>query len=74
MEVILTAVLVVLSGYHFVHPSVESGQYSAVVHNNQIYRLNTRDGTFERCEPPAMKCVSTDLQIKQEFKQEVAPR
>lgn len=68
MEVLLTGILVILSGYSFVHPSIESGSYSAVVHNNQVYRLNTRDGTFERCEPPIMKCVPTDLQIKQEFK------
>lgn len=70
MEVLLTGILVVLTGYTFVHPSVESGQYSAVVHNGQVYRLNTRDGTFERCEPPAMKCVPTTLQIQQEFKTE----
>ena len=71
MEVILTAVLVVLTGYHFVHPSVESGQYSAVVHSNQVYRLNTRDGTFERCDPPTMKCVATDQQSKPESKSEL---
>lgn len=69
MEVLLTGILVVLTGYTFVHPSVESGQYSAVVHNGQVYRLNTRDGTFERCEPPTMKCTSTGLQIQDRSEQ-----
>lgn len=66
MEVILTAVLVVLTGYQFVHPSVESGAYTAVVLEGRMYRMNTRDGAWEVCTPPTMKCTSTDLQIKQE--------
>lgn len=68
MEVILTGILVVLTGYTFVHPSVENGQYSVVVHQNQIYKMNTRDGTFEKCEPPIMKCVPTGLQIQNDSK------
>jgi hypothetical protein len=68
MEVILTGVLVVLTGYQFVHPSVESGAYTAVVLEGKMYRMNTRDGAWEVCTPPAMKCVPTELQVKQEFK------
>ena len=67
MEVILTAVLVVLTGYQFVHPSVESGAYTPVVLEGKMYRMNTRDGSWEICTPPAMKCVLTDLQVKQEI-------
>jgi len=70
MEILLTAVLVVLTGYTFVHPSVDNGAYTPIVLNGQMYRMNSRDGTWELCEPPAMKCVPTDLQIKQEFKPE----
>jgi hypothetical protein len=69
MEVVLTAVLVVLTGYQFYHPSVESGAYTVVVYQSQIYRMNTRDGKFELCEPPAMKCTPTNLPINQEFKE-----
>ena len=67
MEIILTGVLVVLTGYQFVHPSVESGAYTAVVLEGKMYRMNTRDGAWEVCTPPTMKCVPTELQIKQEF-------
>ena len=67
MEVVLTAVLVVLTGYQFVHPSVESGAYTAVVLDSKLYRMNTRDGAWEVCTPPTMKCVPTELQVKQEF-------
>ena len=67
MEVLLTAVLVVLTGYQFVHPSVESGAYTAVVLEGKMYRMNTRDGAWEVCTPPTMKCVPTELQVKQEF-------
>jgi hypothetical protein len=56
MEIILTGVLVVLTGYQFWHPSVESGAYTMVVHQNQIVRMNTRDGSFERCDEN-LKCV-----------------
>jgi hypothetical protein len=70
MEVILTAVLVVLTGYQFVHPSVESGAYTAVVLEGKMYRMNTRDGAWEVCTPPTMKCEPTDPQIKQEVKPE----
>ena len=71
MEVLLTAVLVVLTGYTFVHPSVDNGAFTPIVLNGQMYRMDTRNGRWEICEPPAMKCVATDLQIKQEFKPEV---
>jgi hypothetical protein len=64
MEVILTGILVVLTGYQFVHPSVESGAYTPVVLNGQMYRMNTRDGSWDLCEPPAMKCVPADPQPK----------
>jgi hypothetical protein len=67
MEVILTGVLVVLTGYQFVHPSVESGAYTPVVLEGKMYRMNTRDGAWEVCTPPTMRCVPTELQIKQEL-------
>jgi len=67
MEVLLTGILVILTGYTFVHPSVDSGSYQAIVMEGKMYRLNTRNGEYEVCEPPAMKCKPTGLQIKQEF-------
>ena len=70
MEVVLTAVLVVLTGYTFVHPSVDNGAYTPIVLEGKMYRMNSRDGTWEICTPPTMRCVPTDLQVKQEYKSE----
>ena len=70
MEVVLTAVLVVLTGYTFVHPSVDNGAYTPIVLEGRMYRMDTRNGRWEVCTPPTMKCVPTDLQVKQEFKTE----
>ena len=70
MEVILTGILVVLTGYTFVHPSVDNGAYTPIVLEGRMYRMDTRNGQWEICTPPDMRCVPTDLQIKQEFKSE----
>jgi hypothetical protein len=45
-----------LTGYQFWHPSVESGAYTMAVYQNQLVRMNTRDGSFERCDEN-FKCV-----------------
>ena len=70
MEIILTGVLVVLTGYTLVHPSVDNGAFTPIVLEGKMYRMNSRDGSWEICTPPTMKCVSTELQIKQEFQPE----
>jgi len=70
MEIILTSVLVVLTGYTFVHPSVDNGAFTPIVLEGRMYRMNSRDGTWEVCTPPSMKCVPTDPQITQEFRPE----
>ena len=68
MEIILTGVLVVLTGYTFVHPSVDNGAFTPIVLEGKMYRMNSRDGTWEICTPPTMKCVPTDPQTKPEAK------
>ena len=70
MEVVLTAVLVVLTGYTFVHPSVDNGAFTPIVLEGKMYRMNSRDGSWEICTPPAMKCTSTDPQTKPDVKSE----
>jgi hypothetical protein len=65
MEVILTAVLVALTGYTFVHPSVDNGAFTPIVLNGVMYRMDTRNGQWEICEPPTMKCVPADSQVRQ---------
>jgi len=37
----------------------------------KMYRMNSRDGSWEICTPPTMKRTPTDLQIKSESKPEV---
>ena len=68
MEIILTGVLVVLTGYTFVHPSVDNGAYTPIVLEGKMYRMNSRDGTWELCEPPEMRCTPTQSQTKPETK------
>ena len=70
MEILLTGILVVLSGYTFVHPSVDNGAFTPIVLEGKMYRMDTRNGSWEICTPPTMKCVPTDPQVKQEFKTE----
>ena len=71
MEVILTGLLVMLTGYQFYHPSVETGVYTPVAYQGKMDRFNTRTGVFEICDEK-FQCVDAGLQIKQEFKPEVS--
>jgi len=68
MEIILTSVLVVLTGYTFVHPSVDNGAFTPIVLNGQMYRMDTRNGQWELCQPPEMRCTPTQSQTKPEAK------
>jgi hypothetical protein len=63
MEIVLTVILVALTGYQFYHPSVESGAYTMAVYQDQIVRMNTRDGSFERCDQN-LKCTPTQVDTR----------
>jgi len=63
MEIALTVILVALTGYQFYHPSVESGAYTMAVYQDQIVRMNTRDGSFERCDQN-LKCTPTQVDTR----------
>jgi len=52
----LTAVMVALLGYQVSMPSLDNAKYTFTVHNNQIVRMNTQNGTFELCNAD-LKCV-----------------
>jgi peroxiredoxin len=54
MLTILTIVLVGLSAAQL--PAVDNSKYSMIVQNGQVIRMNTREGTFERCDAE-LKCV-----------------
>ena len=55
MLTVLTVVLVGLSAAQL--PAVDNSKYTIVVQNGQIVRMNTREGTFERCDVE-LKCVA----------------
>ena len=54
MLTVLTIVLVGLSAAQL--PAVDNSKYTIVVQNGQIVRMNTREGTFERCDAE-LRCV-----------------
>lgn len=57
----LTALMCALLGYQVSMPAVDNAKYTFTVHNNQIVRMNTQNGSFERCDEQ-LKClpVNTD--------------
>lgn len=54
MLTVLTVVLVGINALQL--PAVDNSKYTMVVQNGQIVRMNTREGTFERCDAE-LKCV-----------------
>lgn len=54
--VALTALMVLLLGYQVTMPAVDNAKYTFVVHNGQIIRMNTQNGSFERCDQD-LKCA-----------------
>jgi hypothetical protein len=55
----LTALMCILLGYQVSMPSVDNAKYTFTVHQDQIIRMNTQNGTFERCNEH-LKCVSVE--------------
>jgi hypothetical protein len=51
----LTALMCILLGYQVSMPSVDNAKYTFTVHDNQIVRMNTQNGSFERCDEH-LKC------------------
>jgi hypothetical protein len=46
----LTALMCALLTYQVSMPAVDNAKYTFTVHNGQIIRMNTQNGTFERCD------------------------
>ena len=46
----LTALMCALLTYQVSMPAVDKAKYTFTVHNGQIVRMNTQNGTFERCD------------------------
>lgn len=54
--IILAGLTAALLGYQVTMPAVDNAKYSFTVHNNQIIRMNTQNGAFERCDEK-LKCT-----------------
>lgn len=55
----LTALMCALLGYQVSMPAVDNAKYTFTVHNDQIIRMNTQNGSFERCNAD-LKCEPVD--------------
>jgi len=51
----LTALMCALLTYQVSMPAVDNAKYTFTVHNDQIIRMNTQNGSFERCDK-TLKC------------------
>ena len=51
----LTALMCALLGYQVTMPAVDNAKYTVTTHNNQIIRMNTQNGSFEKCDEN-LKC------------------
>jgi hypothetical protein len=51
----LTALMCLLLGYQVTMPAIDNAKYTFTVHNNQIVRMNTQNGSFELCDEH-LKC------------------
>ena len=57
----LTALMVLLLGYQVTMPAVDNAKYTFQVYNGQVVRMNTQNGTFERCDEN-LKCTPVEKQ------------
>jgi len=51
----LTALMCLLLGYQVSMPAVDNAKYTFTVHKDQIVRMNTQNGSFEKCDDQ-LKC------------------
>jgi len=59
--IFLTALMCALLAYQVSMPAVDNAKYTVTVHNNQLYRMNTQNGTFEKCDEN-LKCEKVEKQ------------
>jgi hypothetical protein len=57
--IFLTALMCALLTYQVSMPAVDNAKYTFTVHKDQIVRMNTQNGTFERCDEQ-LKCTPVE--------------
>ena len=53
--IVLTALMCILLGYQVTMPAIDNAKYTFTVHQDQIVRMNTQNGSFEKCDEH-LKC------------------
>ena len=53
-------IMVMLLAYQVFMPAVNNGQYQMVWDGQNIVRINTQDGTMERCDRETLKCAKVE--------------
>lgn len=56
----LTALMAALLGYQVVMPAVDNAKYSFIQYNGEIIKMNTQNGSFERCNAD-FKCTTVEM-------------
>ena len=51
----LTALMCAILTYQVTMPAVDNAKYTFTVHEGKILRMNTQNGTFEKCDEH-LKC------------------
>jgi hypothetical protein len=59
--IFLTALPCALLAYQVSMPAVDNAKYTFTAHNNQIIRMNTQNGTFEKCDEH-LECKKVEKQ------------
>jgi hypothetical protein len=54
--IFLTALMCVLLGYQVSMPAVDNAKYTFTTHQDSIVRMNTQNGTMEKCDKD-FKCM-----------------
>ena len=53
-------IMVMLLAYQVFMPAINNGQYQMVWDGQNIVRINTQDGTMERCDRETLKCAKQE--------------
>ena len=53
-------IMVMLLGYQVFMPAVDNGRFQMVWDGQYIIRINTQDGSMERCDRETFKCVKVE--------------
>jgi hypothetical protein len=56
----MEVIMVMLLGYQVFMPAVDNGRFQMVWDGQYIIRINTQDGSMERCDRETFKCAKVE--------------